>query len=136
MNTSLRCLNIGFNLLGDGRGRGNDENAVLKFAMALGLNKTLTFLSLAGNWMYNFHGHQGAQALTEALRKNTTLTELDLQSTYMDNEVLTLIEPLRANTTLVRLDLRYMNTSTDELEIQRVFLSNPQLVGRVLRSVR
>jgi hypothetical protein len=127
-NSTLRCLDIGFNRLG--------STTVINFARELGpsampRNETLTSLYLSGNELRG-GGASAVPALARALRANTTLTELDLQWTYMDMEDLQeLTAALGANTTLARLDLRYL-PPLGNLVLQNILLSNPALGARVL----
>jgi len=72
--------------------------------------QSITSLRLSGNEMDHPVGNKGAAKLAEALKHNTSLTELDLVDSRVGDEGATkLAEALRQNTTLVSLLLRNNN---------------------------
>jgi len=71
-------------------------------------------------------------ALATALRRNTTLTELDLCGSIVGgDEVRVLTEALGSNTTLARLDLRAISFSGG-LILGTILTADPRLRTRVL----
>ena len=126
-NSTLRCLNLSRNQL---------RRSVLRFAWALTPNApaphnaTLTSLALGG------HDLRGEGALAEALaamlRRNTTLTELDLYGSIVGRaEVHALTETLGSNTTLATLDLRAISF-LGEFILGVMLTADPRLRVRVL----
>jgi hypothetical protein len=96
------------------------------------VNATLTSLALGGNEMRT----GGGVALAAALRRNTTLQELDLDWSPMgQQEIVALTAALGQNTTLAKLHLCCM------LPLAQLFLANalhfnPGLLARISTAPR
>jgi hypothetical protein len=89
LNTTLRCINLRHNYLGEGGGRA--------LAESLRLNTTLTTLPLGSNGL----GEGGGRALAESLRLNTTLRLLYLDGNSQgEGGGRALAETVRLNATL------------------------------------
>eukprot|EP00984_Skeletonema_dohrnii_P008654 scaffold3211_cov91-Skeletonema_dohrnii-CCMP3373.AAC.7 len=75
-------------------------------ALAEALKENTTLTTLTLGW--NGIDKEGAIALAEALKENTTLTALKLENNFIDNEgAIALAEALKENTTLTSLNLEY-----------------------------
>jgi Ran GTPase-activating protein (RanGAP) involved in mRNA processing and transport len=123
-DTTLRCLNLSFNRL---------ERAVVVFGWKVTRNATLTSLALGGNEMRNTGG---AVALAAALRRNTTLEDLDLDSGLMGRpEIVALTAALGQNTTLAKLHLRCM-LPLAQLALVNALHFDPGLVARISTAPR
>ncbi|KAF9088923.1 hypothetical protein BGX27_002596, partial [Mortierella sp. AM989] len=74
-------------------------------ALSEALKSNSTLTTL--NLQQNSIGDNGAQALSEALKSNSTITTLDLQQNFIgDNGAQTLSETLKTNSTITTLDLQ------------------------------
>jgi Ran GTPase-activating protein (RanGAP) involved in mRNA processing and transport len=94
LNTTVNCVHLDYNGMGEGGGRA--------LAETLRLNTTLASLDLSWNGLEE----GGGRALAEALRLNTTLASLDLENTAQgEGEGRALAEALRLNTTLTWINL-------------------------------
>jgi len=110
---------------------------VVVFAWNLTRNATLTSLALGGNEMRKVGGVEGgAVALAAALRRNTTLEDLDLDSGLMGRpEIVALTAALGQNTTLAKLHLCCM-LPLAQLALNNAFHDNPGLVARISTAPR
>jgi hypothetical protein len=97
------------------------------------VNAPLTSLALGGNEMRT----GGGVALAAALRRNTTLKELDLDSSLMgEQEIVNLIDTLsNHNTTLAKLHLRCM-LPLAQLALTNAFYFDPGLTARISTAPR
>jgi hypothetical protein len=111
---------------------------VVVFAWQVRVNATLTLLALGGNEMRNVGGVEGgAVALAAALRRNTMLEELDLDSGLMgQQEIVALTDTLsNHNTTLAELHLRCM-LPLAQLALANALHFDPGLVARISTAPR
>ncbi|KAF8925557.1 hypothetical protein BGZ47_003198, partial [Haplosporangium gracile] len=76
---------------------------ILRLVLAIVTNSNVAFLDLRSN----FIGPNGAQALSEALKTNSTLTSLNLNNSIEDNGAVALSEALKTNSTLTELSLMH-----------------------------
>lgn len=102
MNTTITALNLSSNCLG--------ENGALIIAEALYVNATLRSLDLSHNYLrrHSFCSEIGIIAITNALCKNKTITELNLEHTKIGlNGARELSKALCVNKTLKILNLEH-----------------------------